>query len=90
MLKSFYIYLMIINLVTYFFYSYDKNLSKKRNVIRISEKFLLTLSVIGGGLGGYLAMIFRHHKTKHWYFAIGIPVICFLQLAVAGLVYRSF
>lgn len=70
MLKSFYIYLVIINLVTYFFYSYDKNLSKKRNVNRISEKFLLTLSVIGGGLGGYLAMIFRHHKTKHWYFTL--------------------
>ncbi len=70
MLKYFYIYLMIINLITYFLYSYDKRQSKTRNARRISEKCLLTLSLIGGGLGGYLAMIFKHHKTKHWYFTI--------------------
>lgn len=70
MIKILYIYLLIINLITYFLYSYDKRLSKQKNARRISEKCLLSLSIIGGGLGGYLAMIFRHHKTKHWYFTL--------------------
>ena len=69
-MNIFYIYLLIINTITYMMYSYDKKLSKRRNTKRISEKCLLTLSLIGGGLGGYLAMIFKHHKTKHWYFTI--------------------
>ena len=70
MIKYFYIYLIIINIITYFTYSYDKNLSKLKNRQRISEKCLLSLSLLGGCLGGYLAMIFRHHKTKHWYFTL--------------------
>ena len=70
MTKYFYIYLIIINMITFFMYSYDKKLSKLKNVRRISEKTLLILSLIGGALGGYFAMILKHHKTKHWYFTL--------------------
>lgn len=70
MIKYFYIYLIIINIITFFIYSYDKRLSKRKNARRISEKCLLSLSLLGGSLGGYLAMIFKHHKTKHWYFTL--------------------
>ena len=70
MIEYFYIYLLLINLITYYMYAKDKRLSKMRNAKRISEKCLLILSIIGGGLGGYLAMIFKHHKTNHWYFTL--------------------
>ena len=72
-------YLIIISIFTFFIYSIDKRRSKQKNKRRISEKTLLTLSIIGGAFGGYLAMIIKHHKTKHWYFVIinilGIVVI---------------
>ena len=63
-------YLIIISIFTFFIYSIDKKRSKQKNKRRISEKTLLTLSLIGGAFGGYLAMIIKHHKTKHWYFVI--------------------
>ena len=63
-------YLIIISIFTFFIYSIDKRRSKQKNKRRISEKTLLTLSIIGGAFGGYLAMIIKHHKTKHWYFVI--------------------
>lgn len=63
-------YLIIISIFTFFIYSIDKRRSKQKNKRRISEKTLLTLSIMGGAFGGYLAMIIKHHKTKHWYFVI--------------------
>ena len=63
-------YLIIISIFTFFIYSIDKRSSKQKNKRRISEKTLLILSIIGGAFGGYLAMIIKHHKTKHWYFVI--------------------
>ena len=82
MIKYLYIYLLFINILTYFIYSYDKKLSKSKNVRRISEKCLLGLSLLGGSLGGYLAMIFKHHKTKHWYFTLTniLGIVCYSLL----------
>lgn len=70
MTKYFYIYLIIMNVITFFLYSIDKSLSKRFGSRRISEKCLLGFSLLGGALGGYLAMILRHHKTRHWYFTL--------------------
>ena len=63
-------YLIIISIFTFFMYSFDKRIAKHKNRKRISEKTLLTLSLLGGAYGGYLAMIIKHHKTRHWYFVI--------------------
>ena len=41
--------------------------------------------VIGGSVGGILGMAAFHHKTRHWYFRIGLPVMFLLQ--AAGAVY---
>ena len=70
MAKYLTIYLIIISLITFIIYSIDKKQSKKYNARRISEATLLLLSILGGAFGGYLAMIYKHHKTKHWYFVI--------------------
>ena len=37
---------------------------------RIPEATLLGISFLGGGFGGYLAMLIARHKTKHFYFHI--------------------
>ena len=70
LVKILLVYLMIMTIITFLIYSKDKTLAIKQKKKRISEVVLLTLSILGGALGGYLAMIIRHHKTKHWYFTL--------------------
>ena len=49
---------------------------------RISEKTLLVTAAIGGSIGSMAGMWIFRHKTKHWYFVYGLPVILLLQLLV--------
>ena len=49
---------------------------------RISEKTLLVTAAIGGSIGSMAGMWIFRHKTKHWYFKYGLPVILLLQLLV--------
>ena len=50
---------------------------------RISEKLIFIIAMIGGSLGVWMGMYLFHHKTKHWYFVIGIPLIIFIQFIIA-------
>ncbi len=61
------IYLLVCSLVTFILYAVDKSRAK-RGEWRISEAMLLSCSLLGGGVGGYLAMHAVRHKTKKWYF----------------------
>lgn len=82
-MKLLFIYLVFMTLITYMLYLIDKKRSKKVGANRISEKTLLIFSLLGGALGGYLAMIMWHHKTKHWYFVlINIFGIVFYALLI--------
>lgn len=58
-------------------------IDKKRAVNhkwRISEKRLFLAAILGGSLGSWLGMYVFRHKTRHWYFVVGIPVIFVLQI----------
>lgn len=77
------VYFAAISLVTSFLTVLDKILAKKGKR-RISEATLLTLAIMGGAAAEYLTMKAVHHKTLHKKFMIGLPVIIFLQAAVAG------
>ena len=82
-MKLLFIYLVFMTLITYMLYLIDKKRSKKVGANRISEKTLLIFSLLGGALGGYLAMIMWHHKTKHWNFVlINIFGIVFYALLI--------
>lgn len=67
--KIYLIYVISMSVITFIVYGIDKGLAKKQKT-RISEAALLTLSILGGAIGGYLGMIIFHHKTKHWYFML--------------------
>lgn len=49
---------------------------------RISERTLWLCAILGGGLGGAAGMRLFRHKTKHWYFAVGFPLLAVAQWAV--------
>ena len=80
-LKIILFYLMIINTVCYFMFFWDKRLAK-RGRRRISEKSLFLTAILGGSLGGLLAMYLFRHKTLHRKFKLGMPLILIVQLAL--------
>ena len=60
--------------------------SDKRRAIRgawrVRERTLFLLSALGGAIGGVIGMKTFRHKTKHWYFSWGFPILALLQLAL--------
>ena len=79
-------YLAAVNLVTFTVYGVDKA-KARRGAWRVPEKTLFLLPLLGGSLGALLGMLTFHHKTKHWYFVWGIPLILLAQMALAVWVY---
>jgi len=79
--------LAVWNLVVLVLYGLDKSKSK-RNSRRISEKTLLLTAAIMGALGALIGMSVFRHKTKHAKFAIGVPLLLLLNIAVFIVVMR--
>ena len=77
------VYLVAINILAFILYGTDKKRARN-NEWRISERTLLLSAVIGGSIGAILGMHIFRHKTKHWYFRYGLPVILIIQV-VAGI-----
>lgn len=79
-------YLAAVNLVTFTVYGVDKA-KARRGACRVPEKTLFLLPLLGGSVGALLGMLVFRHKTKHWYFVWGIPLILLAQIALAVWVY---
>ena len=77
------IYLVTINVVTFFMYGIDKWKAKKSKM-RIRETALLGLAVLGGSIGAWIGMKVWHHKTLHKKFRYGVPAIIIIQLSLIG------
>lgn len=73
--------IFVINLITFLAYGLDK-MKAKRGWWRISEKALLTSAFVMGGIGAFLGMKVFHHKTKHWYFAVFVPLFAVIQIVL--------
>ena len=39
-------------------------------------------AILGGSIGTWAGMYLFRHKTKHWYFVIGMPFILIVQLVL--------
>ena len=75
------VYFLIVNVIGFFLMGIDK-LRAKKQVWRVPEKTLFILALIGGSIGTNLGMFTFRHKTRHWYFVIGMPLILILQVAL--------
>jgi len=73
--------LAAVNLAAFLTFGADK-LRAKRGRWRVPEKTLFLLALLGGGLGATLGMFVFRHKTRHWYFRLGLPAILLAQLAL--------
>ena len=77
-----FIYLVIINLIAFLLMAMDKSRARKHQW-RIPEKTLFLSAILGGSIGAIAGMYTFHHKTRHWYFLIGMPAILILQVVLA-------
>ena len=75
------IYLIIMNVVTFAAFGIDKRKAVEGRR-RIPIVTLLMFSIMGGSIGGLLAMYLFRHKTKKSYFVIGMPMILVMQVVV--------
>lgn len=69
---------VIFNLVALGFMKADKTKAEKKQW-RIPEKTLFLLAFLGGGVGILSGMSIFRHKTKTWYFVVGIPPLVALN-----------
>ena len=88
--KSLCIYYLIINVLTFILFAIDK-IKAMVGAWRIREIILLGLCLLGGGVGGILAMDICNHKVKSEHFMFGVPImICahlvLIILVVAGII----
>ena len=82
------IYLLIVNILGFAFMGIDKRRAI-RSAFRIPEATLFAIAIVGGSIGSILGMHLFRHKTKHWYFLFGMPIILILQIALVVLLYLS-
>ncbi|MDO4976418.1 MAG: DUF1294 domain-containing protein [Eubacteriales bacterium] len=80
-MKYILIYLLIVNLLGILVMGIDKSRAKHHEW-RIPEKTLFLVSLIGGSVGTLCGMYLFRHKTRHWYFVIGMPLILIIQIAM--------
>jgi uncharacterized membrane protein YsdA (DUF1294 family) len=75
------------SVITFFVFGWDK-WKAKNDKWRTPESTLFLLAIFGGSVGALLGMQVWRHKTQHWSFRLGIPIILILQ--AAGLVWYFF
>ena len=76
------LWLLAANLLAFALMGFDKYRAKKKGARRIRERTLFLSALLGGGLGAFLGMWVFRHKTKHWYFVAGIPLIALAEAAL--------
>lgn len=73
-------WLLLMSLVLLITMGLDKRKAQK-GAWRIPEARLFFFALLGGALGGWIGMRLFRHKTRHWSFALGFPLIALLQWA---------
>ncbi|MBP9728330.1 MAG: DUF1294 domain-containing protein [Candidatus Moranbacteria bacterium] len=77
-----------INIMAFLVMLWDKTQSRKTGAERISEGLLFFMATLFGSIGVYLGMLTFRHKTRKWYFIIGIPMLILENLALLSFVAR--
>nr|WP_269438035.1 DUF1294 domain-containing protein [Phosphitispora fastidiosa] len=81
--------MIIVNICGFITMAYDKFRAKSGGR-RIPEINFFITSVLGGAAGVFLGMRIFRHKTKHYSFVIGIPILFGLNILSAYLFFQVF
>jgi uncharacterized membrane protein YsdA (DUF1294 family) len=81
----------VLNLLAFLLMLWDKNISQGKNERnRISEGMLFFMATLFGSVGVYLGMFVLRHKTRKWYFVVGIPLLILQNISFLYLVHEFF
>lgn len=80
------LYFVMMNVVAFALMGIDKKRAVRQEW-RISEAKLFLSALLGGSIGAIAGMRCFHHKTKHWYFVIGMPLILIGQVTAGVCLY---
>lgn len=80
-IKNVIIYVVVINIIAFLAMGLDK-WKAKRNAWRIPEQTLISLVLLGGGIGGIVGMYLFRHKTKKARFYIGFPALFIVEVII--------
>ena len=75
-------YLFLVNLTAFALMGIDKRRATREGMRRIPEKTLFLSALLGGSIGAIAGMRTFRHKTRHWYFVWGMPLILIAQIAL--------
>lgn len=90
------LYLGVMTAAGFFAMLLDKNTARRngrrtaqgmRTLRRTPERTLFLIAALGGSAGVWLGMYAFRHKTRHWYFVLGIPAILAAQLLLGWFLY---
>ena len=81
------LFFLIVNLAAFLVMLWDKIRSRKAGAERISEGTLFFLAAAFGSVGVYAGMFAFRHKTRKWYFVLGIPLLMAENAAFLFVVY---
>ncbi|WP_077327379.1 DUF1294 domain-containing protein [Virgibacillus siamensis] len=82
------VYLAFVNVLAFIMMGTDKRKAKKHKQ-RIPERTLWLTGIIGGSAGALAGMKIFRHKTKHYSFVIGMPVLILIHIIlIAAIVIR--
>lgn len=81
-MNLFFYYLIVINVITFIMFAYDK-MQAKGGGWRVAENLLWLLALLGGALGGFSAMELMRHKRQKPGFVLVMLLILLAQIAAA-------
>jgi uncharacterized membrane protein YsdA (DUF1294 family) len=79
-----------INLISFIIMGNDKRKSMRSGADRTPEGLLFFMAASFGAIGVYAGMFAFRHKTKKWYFLLGIPLLILQNLATLYLINQVF
>lgn len=68
------------NFAGFFMVMMDKRWAKAGEW-RIRERTFFIWALVFGAVGILLGMHVFHHKTRHWAFVVGMPILCLVNFA---------
>ncbi len=78
-----------INVVAFLVMAHDKRKAVRgHNAERAPEGFMFFLATMFGSIGVYLGMLVFRHKTRKWYFQLGIPLLILQNLATVYVIWE--